>query len=102
MILELTSMRTVIDPRHRLPPRDPVLRAVAPIPAPPGRSDLRARSAPELDMRPMFEPGRFHGERGQRRGGLWPVLHGIFGRDGDWYVNTPVFITMKQLLGMRN
>lgn len=46
-----------LGPRHRLPPRHPVLRPLPQLPDPARRGDLRNRSLAELDMPAMREPG---------------------------------------------
>ena len=45
-----------LGPRHRLPPRDPLLRSVAQLPPAPRRRHLRGRAAAKLDLRPVREP----------------------------------------------
>src|SRR5690606_15416898 len=48
--------------------------------------DVRAGARAQLDMQPLREPGRLCRELGRGRAGPGPLLHGVLGGDGDWYV----------------
>lgn len=50
------TLLTPPGPRPRHSPRNPLVRALPPVPAPPGRRYLRYRTFAELDMWTMRQP----------------------------------------------
>lgn len=56
--LTLTSPKPGVG--NRLPPRDPVVRAMEELFPAAGRGHVRDGAATELDLRAMLEPGRLH------------------------------------------
>lgn len=75
--------RAVLRPRDRLPPRNPLLRAIQGLLPAARRRHLRVSARAQLDRLPLREPRRLRRKHRKWSTRPRPLLHGIYGCYGD-------------------